>query len=138
MQGQNVQMLTELRWNIYIQRKRIAFPIFRKLRKLHIKLLEYRKSKLRKKSLEQLQSQDILCKTFFFFSLLSHFWVKIHFFFFFFFYNLSFYRLKQLDLDTIMSFRNPILHVREIICLNECSRKNVWLWNWLKQEFLCK
>lgn len=132
-------MLTELRWNIYIQRKRIAFPIFRKLRKLHIKLLEYRKSKFRKNHLNSF-SHRIFCVKLFIFSLLSHFWEKIHFFFFHFlqFKFLQTKTVERLDLDTITSFRNPILHVREIISLNEWSRKNVCLLKWLKQEFLCK
>lgn len=55
-QEQNVQLFTWVRLNFYLHWEKIAFPVFRKLGKLLIRLSEYRKSKFRK-SLERLQSQ---------------------------------------------------------------------------------
>lgn len=75
-----VQMFTWVRLKLYLQRKRIASPIFRKLGKLLIKWSEYRESKFRK-PLEKWQSWDILCRVYFVISWFTSEWYFKEYFF---------------------------------------------------------
>lgn len=114
-------MFTWMRLKLYLKRKRIASPIFRKLGKLLIRWSEFRKSKFRK-PLEKQQSQDILCKAYF---LIYWFTSDWHFKEFF----LQNKMFEHSDVN-IKMFLNPILPVRNIIKF----KQTVWKWKfiWLK------